>query len=326
MLQEEPITKHNANMSFDLTTFILENKESFHKVLDLIPIPLFIKDINGKYITCNRPYELISGKSRKEMIGKTVYELWPKEQADLFFFKDKELFDSPGLQKYQADISSSFDSLCIVEFHKSTFENSEGQVIGLLGAIFDITEKTKLEIELKKLSETDDLTGLANRRAGHALLNQVLSQNHRSKSTFVVAMLDIDDFKTINDNYGHNVGDTILKKVNHITSRALRDCDIILRQGGEEFILCFPETSLSESLIVLERIRCLFETENIPTSTGKNISITVSIGASAYPQHGLSIEQLIIASDKAMYQAKNSGRNCIKVASTKDSVNNKAAT
>ena len=305
-------------MNFDITAFISENKDSIDKVLDLIPIPIFIKDISGRYIACNSAYELTSGQSRKEMIGKTVYDLWTKEQADLFFLKDKELFDSPGFQKYQADISASFGSQCIVEFHKSTFENSYGQVVGLLGAIFDITEKTLLERELKKLSEIDDLTGLTNRRSGRNLLDQVLIQSQINKDSFIVAMLDIDDFKMINDRYGHSVGDDVLKKVNTITSRVLRDSDIILRQGGEEFVLCFPKTSLSKSLVALERIRHLFESENILVLKDQNISITVSIGVSVYPQHGVSIEALIVASDNAMYQAKNLGRNCIRVALIED--------
>ncbi len=301
-------------MNFDLTTFISKNSESFHDVLDLVPIPIFIKDINGRYITCNQLYELSSGKTREEMVGKTVYDLWPKEQAELFFLKDKELFDNPGLQKYQADISPSFGNQCIVEFHKSTFENSEGQVIGLLGAIFDVTEKVNLEMELKNLSEIDDLTGLTNRRAGHTLLKQVLNQSLRNNDSFIIAMLDLDNFKKINDRYGHHAGDLILQKTTHLASKILRNCDIILRQGGDEFILCFPETSLSESLIVLERIRCLFENENISLPNEKNISVTASIGVSVYPQHGQSIKELIIACDNAMYRAKDSGRNCIIVA------------
>jgi len=301
-------------MTFNITKFISENKETFHLILGHIPIPLFIKDVSGKYISCNRQYESLSGKSRKEMIGKTVYELWPKAQADIFFLKDKELFDSPGFQTYQVDISASFDHQCIVEFHKETFEDADGQVVGLLGAIFDVTEKTNLELELKKLSETDYLTGLSNRRAGLNLVNQVLKQSQRSKKPFVIAMLDIDNFKFINDTYGHSNGDTVLKEISKITSRLLRDCDIIFRHGGEEFVLCFPDTSLSESLIVLDRIRHRFEKNDFIISEGRTISITVSIGVSAYPQHGTSIEELLSASDTALYAAKDSGRNCIREA------------
>lgn len=301
-------------MTFNITKFISENKETFHLILDLIPIPLFIKGVSGKYLSCNHQYEILSGKSRKEMIGKTVYELWPKAQADMFFLKDKELFDSPGFQTYQADISASFDHQCIVEFHKETFKDSDGQVVGLLGAILDVTEKTNLELDLKRLAETDDLTGLPNRRAGLNLVHQLLKQSQRSKKTFVVAMLDIDNFKLINDTYGHNNGDIALQEINKVTSELLRDYDIIFRHGGEEFILCFPDTGLSESLAVLERIRHRFEKNDFIISGGETISITVSIGVSAYPQHGASIKKLLSASDTALYAAKDAGRNCIREA------------
>ena len=301
-------------MSFDLTQFILNNKNSFHDVLDLIPIPIFAKGIDGKYITCNEAYEEISGKSREEMIGKDAYDLWPNHQADLFYEKDKELFDNPGLQEYQTDISASFGKPCIVKFHKATFDDSNGQVVGLLGVIFDITEKVKLEEKLRKLSEIDDLTGLINRRTGRNLIEQVFNQNKRNKGDMVIAMFDIDNFKVINDNYGHDVGDKVLTKVKSITSKALRDYDIILRHGGEEFIICFPETNLVDALIVLERIRMLFENEFIPVQKDQNIFVTVSVGVAAYLQHGTTIEELVNASDKAMYKAKKSGRNCIEIA------------
>ena len=128
-------------MDFDLIQFINKNEHSFHEVLDLVPIPLFVKDVQGTYITCNNAYEKISSISCHEMIGKTVYDLWPEPQADIFFSKDKELFDAPGEQIYEADISSSFDKRCIVQFQKATFTNDKGEVIGLIGAIFDLTEK-----------------------------------------------------------------------------------------------------------------------------------------------------------------------------------------
>lgn len=296
-----------------MSDFILKNQSGLFEVLDIIPLPLFIKDKSGQYIACNNRYELLSGITRQEMMGKTVYDLWPKEQAELFFLKDKELFDAPGVQKYQADISTSFGSQCIVEFHKSTFTNSAGEVVGLMGAIFDVTEKTNLEARLKKQSETDSLTGLLNRRAGRNLLDQVFSEHQKNKKSFVLAMLDIDYFKKVNDTYGHDAGDIVLKTVTHVATKFLRDGDIMLRQGGEEFILCFPKTSLSEAIVILEQIRFSIEKEIFSVSKEKNVSITVSIGACAYPHHGQSIEQLIKACDLAMYQAKNAGRNCIKV-------------
>lgn len=303
-------------MSFDLVHFINEHEQSFHKVFDLIPIPLFAKDVQGKYLTCNKAYEDISGKSRQEMIGKTVYDLWPKSQAELFFLKDKELFDTPGQQIYEADISASFGKKCIVQFHKVTFSNKAGETIGLLGAIFNLTEKKELEEKLKKLSEIDDLTGLLNRRTGMERMNQVLHQGQRHGHDFVIAVMDIDHFKSINDTYGHETGDKVLKEVNQITSEALRDYDILLRYGGEEFVLCFPETNVEEARIIVERIRTLFEKRSHSLPDGGNLIVTVSVGIAAYPNDGKTIDQLINAGDKAMYQAKSAGRNCIRLAET----------
>ena len=303
-------------MSFDLIQFIHQNEESCREVLDLIPIPLFIKDVHGSYLSCNKAYEKISRMTCQQMIGKMVYDLWPKNQADMFYLKDKELFDSPGEQIYEADISASFDKKCIVQFQKATFSNEKGEIIGLIGAIFDITEKTELEETLKKLSETDDLTDLLNRRTGLELMNKVLNQSKRKGRNFVIATMDLDRFKNINDSYGHEVGDRVLQSVKAFTSNILRDYDILTRYGGDEFVFCFPDANLDEAQTVLERIRKAFEAEKILAVNEKYINITVSIGVASFPDHGETINELINASDRALYDAKSVGRNCIQLAAT----------
>lgn len=301
-------------MDFDLIQFIDANEKSYHELLDLIPIPLFVKDVQGYYITCNTAYENISKISRQEMIGKTVYDLWPQSQADMFFAKDKELFDSPGKQIYEADISSSFGKKCIVQFHKVTFSNNDGETIGLLGAIFDLTEKIELAEDLKRLSEIDCVTNLLNRRAGLEQINRVLNSSKRNDHNFVIAIMDIDHFKSINDTHGHEAGDMVLQSIKDLISKALRGYDIVCRYGGEEFVFCFPETTLEEASITLERIRTVFESERIALTNDAHTTVTVSIGFAAYPKHGETVNQLLEAGDKAMYDAKSAGRNCVRQA------------
>ena len=105
--------------------------------------------------------------SREEIIGKSVYEIWTKDEADIFFVQDQELFEQGGLQVYETKITSSGGIIHIVQFHKQVFTDSTGEVAGFLGAIFDITEKKELELALARLAATDELTGLPNRRNGH---------------------------------------------------------------------------------------------------------------------------------------------------------------
>ncbi len=301
-------------MHFNLVDFIKDNEQSFHKIFDLIPIPLFSKDIKGHYLTCNQAYEKISGKSRSELIGKTVYDLWPNDQADIFFKKDQELFTSSGEQIYEADISTSFGRKCIVQFHKATFANEQGETIGLLGAIFDLTEKKELEEKLQYLSEIDDLTGLLNRRSGIQQLENLLQTSQTLKQTCVVAIMDIDHFKQVNDTFGHQMGDQVLKSIKQLVAKAIRSHDTLLRYGGEEFVLCFPNTGIKQARIIIERIRLLFEQKQFYPDPNNSLQITLSIGFAAYPDNGQTIEQLLHASDAAMYQAKAAGRNCIKQA------------
>ena len=133
-------------MNNDIIKFVAENRDHLDLVIDLIPIPIFMKDREGRYIDCNTAFTRFLSVTREQLIGSTVHELWSKEEADVFRRQDEELFQSRGLQVYESRISSSDGKAYIVQFHKQVFTDHEGQVKGFLGAIFDITEK-KLQLE-----------------------------------------------------------------------------------------------------------------------------------------------------------------------------------
>ncbi len=290
-------------MSFNLVHFISEHEQSFHEVFDLVPIPLFAKDKQGRYITCNHAYEKISGKSRQDLMGRTVFDLWPKSQAELFYLKDKELFDSGGQQLYEADISASFGNKCIVQFHKVTFSNKEGETIGLLGAIFDITERKVMEDKLKYLGNHDPLTELPNRRQ---LINDFGHESKRatrSERKMALYYMDIDRFKKVNDDLGHDVGDALLQFISEKVKNLLRDSEIVYRVGGDEFCILVPEFSSKEQLKVLaERvIDCI---SNINHFGGMEINIGCSIGIAIFPENGDTLFNLTSSADKVMYIAK----------------------
>ena len=130
-------------------------------------------------------------------------------------------------------------------------------------------------------------------------------------------MLDIDDFKKINDLFGHPVGDVVLKRLVEEMVRSVREMDTVARYGGEEFALIFPETTTDQALLVADRLRRrvasrLFSSPGLPHPLG----ITVSIGLASYPEDGVSKRALVERADQALYQAKRSGKNCLVTASS----------
>ncbi|MFC1586826.1 diguanylate cyclase [Planctomycetota bacterium] len=127
-------------------------------------------------------------------------------------------------------------------------------------------------------------------------------------------MLDVDHFKVVNDNYGHQVGDMVLIEVANLLKNNVRSMDVVARYGGEEFSLICPETSKSEATILAERIRKAMEKMNIPTERFGNLNITASLGVATFPEDADSSRELILQSDMAMYRAKENGRNRVVVA------------
>lgn len=198
----------------------------------------------------------------------------------------------------------------IVQFHKQVFTDSSGAVSGFLGAIFDITEKKRLESALAKLAATDELTGLPNRRDGMARLHAVHKDSERKRRSYCVAMVDIDNFKLLNDQYGHSNGDLVLKGFADLVRRTLRSSDICFRYGGEEFAIVLPETGIEEGYLVVERLRQILAAFKMSISDGQSIMTTVSIGLAQYsPTRNLSYKHLLQVSDNALYDAKSCGRN-----------------
>jgi len=166
-----------------------------------------------------------------------------------------------------------------------------------------------LLLSLKEEVERDVLTGLYNRLAINGILSKLWSDGHMTDTPLTVAMLDLDNFKEVNDRYGHVVGDELLKEVSYIIKKSLREEDVAIRYGGEEFVIILPKTDSSGAKIPLERIRKRIEDE---TFTDAGIKTTVSIGVSVYPDdRPLNMEELIKYADAALYEAKTRGKNRI---------------
>jgi diguanylate cyclase (GGDEF)-like protein len=164
--------------------------------------------------------------------------------------------------------------------------------------------------ELHLLSITDPLTGLFNRKHLMETLAAEVIRSLRHKHSFALLIIDIDHFKRINDTYGHQKGDEVLRCLAQAFQKSIRDCDFVARYGGEEFIILLPETGHQGAIEAAERIRTRAGKESVGLEEG-SISATVSIGISLFPDDGADVKTVIQQADKALYAAKDSGRNRI---------------
>jgi len=180
----------------------------------------------------------------------------------------------------------------------------------LLAAIVDVTAQRQTREDLLQQATHDPLTGLFNRRHVEDVLRKEVVRAERHARPLAVAMMDADHFKNINDTYGHQTGDEVLREISERCRKMLRSNDVLGRYGGEEFVIVFPETNIGEAAIVAERLRAAVA-EN-PIQVGDTtLAATVSIGLAAYAP-GQDLEKLFQRADSALYTAKQDGRNLVR--------------
>ncbi len=179
--------------------------------------------------------------------------------------------------------------------------------------------QAKMKMQLEEMASIDLTTNLLNRRAFTEVLQREYAQSKRSGSPFSLLLMDLDRFKLINDNYGHEIGDHILCGISSVAKNTLRSCDWIGRWGGEEFLTILPDTDEEEAHAIAERLRTEIEQFSIQLNRQK-IKTTISIGVSSYPRDGDAPDFLIRAADAALYEAKKTGRNRVVAAMEKHEV------
>ncbi len=165
----------------------------------------------------------------------------------------------------------------------------------------------------ERRAATDNLTGLANQRAVADTLARMVAQASRSKTQLTAIMFDLDHFKRVNDLYGHAKGDEVLATVAAVVSGCIRESDFVGRYGGEEFTALLPDTSLQGGATLAEKLRATIEQTEIAGLSG---GLTASFGVATLPDHAASGEHLLRAADRALYAAKNAGRNRVELVSS----------
>lgn len=181
-----------------------------------------------------------------------------------------------------------------------------GRVTHLTGVAYDITERKQLEKELKYNATHDYLTGLPNRRLLNHFVEREIEQNKDSSKRFAILYLDLDNFKHMNDHYGHSKGDSLLIQAAQRLRSLVDEHSIVSRQGGDEFIIITPYHTYDALMVLVRKIIDAFE---LPFQLDGNQHLTTSVGISIYPKDGQTVDSLIGQADRAMYQAKNRGKS-----------------
>lgn len=200
-----------------------------------------------------------------------------------------------------------------VHFQAEVSRDAEGRAVSLLCTVQDISERKRMEAELRELAATDALTGLPNRRHFMLQLGSELARVQRQPSLkSALLMLDLDHFKLVNDTYGHGVGDAVLRHFAELAGNEMRKVDTLGRLGGEEFAILLPDTDLPGAQFVAERLRQRLEASAF-LSKGQPVALTVSVGIGLIDPADHSVEAVLARCDQALYVAKRKGRNRVEL-------------
>lgn len=175
--------------------------------------------------------------------------------------------------------------------------------------------------EAERLSQTDDLTKLHNARYLRQFLLGEVRRARRYNSSVAALFFDLDDFKLVNDAYGHLVGSHVLMEMATIILSSVRDTDVVARYGGDEFVVILPESNVEQAAFVAERVRRKIERNAFTGGRGLRLQLTASFGVATFPAHAQSPQQLVANADAAMYEAKAAGKNCLRFAATQTGTN-----
>lgn len=259
-------------------------------------------DENGLIETVNTQAEHLFREPSECMRGRSIRDFIPDwhpdiKELELTGIHDRECFGRRG------------DGASLHLLLRKAMFQVEGKNVFIVFLV-DVSEYKETEKELYHQANHDALTGTFNRRHMESAVIAEYKRSRRYGHALSMMMLDIDHFKMVNDNFGHDAGDIVLRDVAARLQRELRATDILCRSGGEEFVLILPETESNEALIIAEKLRQTIASEPFAITHNKALPITLSIGLYTISgQEPVGYQQLIQRADRAMYDAKSNGRN-----------------
>jgi diguanylate cyclase (GGDEF)-like protein/PAS domain S-box-containing protein len=294
-----------------------ESQEMLSKFIQYSPIYSYIHAVTPSecfVLQSSDNYKELIGISGSDMVGKTMSELFPPEFAAKICADDWAVVTNGEVVTLDEELNGR-------SYITIKFPIVQGDKTLLAGFTIDITEQklaeeklNLLNLELEKLALTDYLTNLFNRRYFMLRGAEEIKRAHRNSQPLALLMLDIDEFKKVNDSHGHEAGDLALQQVAAVMKSSLREIDLLGRLGGEEFAALLPNTSLEEAVLSAERVRqTIANTPFVVAGQVLSKPMTISIGVATITDEMSGVNDLLRNADAALYRAKESGRNCVVV-------------
>lgn len=287
---------------------IQESKHLYETLINLSIDGIYMETERGKILDCNRSGHEMFGYTKEEMLTKNIAALVPEDFAETLpeIIPDEMATGDVYVER----INKKKDGTLFPTEINTKFIKIKGER-RLIAYIRNISLRKKYEQQLRELSIIDDLTKLYNRRYILELLGLEIQKAKRYGQPVSIAMLDIDNYKMVNDSYGHVFGDDVLKKFSSTLLTNTRKCDCIGRYGGEEFLIIFPNTDLEKSYKTLFRLK---EKVNMLEWDSKPIRISFSAGLLEITTNlarNSDCYQILSNADELLYEAKRKGKNCI---------------
>lgn len=288
----------------------LESEERFRGIFESARDAIVSVGEDGKVVMANRAAQELLGYGEENLSGMEAIGLFPPRFAD--YWKELSVYASgmgPGNERRNIEILVLSKSGAEIPVQLTLAEKFvRGQRIQT-AILRNISERKAFEEELRLQSITDTLTELYNRRHFHSLAQNEAERTERNHVPFSVLLMDVDRFKQYNDAFGHDEGDKVLRALGEEIRKNFRTMDTGFRHGGEEFLVLLPETTAEAAVIPAERLRKRFSAiPFLPHPDEEPRKVTLSIGIAEF-RPGLSIDDLVRSADRAMYAAKNAGRN-----------------
>jgi diguanylate cyclase (GGDEF)-like protein/PAS domain S-box-containing protein len=287
---------------------IRQSEERYRTIIEQMDDGYFETDLRGDFTFVNDAECRNLGYPREELLGMNRKQYTDEKNAKILYRLFNEVYKTGvpikahDLELTKKDGTKSYDEISV-----SLVRNFKGEPIGFRGIARNITERKQSEEKIRQMVYHDSLTGLPNRKLFSDRLGIALAQAQRNQNKVGIAMLDLDNFKGVNDTLGHDVGDLLLQATIERLSAALRKSDTLARFGGDEFVLILPDLKVIEDAIPVAQkiVDSFYKPFLIDTH---QLIVTMSIGIAVYPDDGTDEGILLKNADIAMYQAKQAGR------------------